>query len=89
MRDLAGRLEDMAVTIKHYPESVDDEQMDQIKGMLREAAEQLGIIDRLLKSDLKYKRTTVDNEPFMQVRLTAELDVDELSRLLEMIAERI
>lgn len=86
MRDLPSRLENMADEIKYRPESVDDMQMDVIRGMLREAAGQLGTIDTLLRSDLQYQRREGE---IADVTLKAEMDMEELSRLLEMIAERI
>ena len=85
-RDLAQRLEEMAGRLKHYQgEHVSWEDVETIRGLLREAASAVGVIHALLAPEkFSYKR--VDGEA-MQVKITTLLDPAEVEMLIPLFAE--
>lgn len=86
MRDLMQRLEEMASTLKHYPhESITWEDADVIRGLLREAASAVGVIQALLGPEkFSYKRIGVET---LQVKITTTLDSAEVEMLIPLFAE--
>ena len=80
------RLEQMASTLKHYPhENVTWEDVDVIRGLLREAASAVGVIHALLGPEkFSYKR--VGGEA-LQVKITAVLGPEEVELLIPLFAE--
>jgi len=85
-RDLAQRLEQMAAMLKHYPhEHVTWEDIDVIRGLLREAASAVGIIHALLGPE-KFSYERVDPE-ILRVKITAVLGAEEVELLIPLFAE--
>lgn len=85
-RDLGQRLTEMAATLKHYPhENVTWEDIDRIRGLLREAASAVGIIHTLLGPEkFSYKRVSSEA---LRVKLTTVLSPEEVEELIPLFAE--
>jgi len=85
-RDLMQRLEQMAATLKHYPhENVTWEDVDVIRGLLREAASAVGVISALLGPEkFSYKRVDGD---VLRVKITTVLSPGEVELLIPLFAE--
>lgn len=86
-RDLMQRLEQMAGFLKHgEPEEITKwENLDQIRGLLREAASAVGVIQALLGPEkFSYKRIGVET---LQVKITTTLDSAEVEMLIPLFAE--
>lgn len=86
-RDLAQRLEQMAGLLKHgeLEEITRWENLDQIRGLLREAASAVGVVRALLGPEkFSYKRVGSEG---MQVKITTLLGPEEVEMLIPLFAE--
>lgn len=85
-RDLMQRLEQMAGMLKHYQgEHVSWEDVETIRGLLREAASAVGVVHALLGPEkFSYKRVGSEG---MQVKITTLLGPEEVEMLIPLFAE--
>ena len=85
-RDLMQRLEQMAGHLKHYQEEhVSWEDVETIRGLLREAASAVGIIHALLGPE-KFSCKRIGPET-TRLKITADLGPEEIEMLIPLFAE--
>ena len=86
MKDLVKRLDEAASTMKYAPESVDWEKHDTMLSLLREAAARVSLLESLVTPlTFSFKR----EDGYADVKLEGQLDLDDVSQFLEVIAENI
>ena len=86
MRDLARRLEEKADLIKHGELGDITDQHDVIRGLLREAAERVSLLETLL-TPMAFSYVRYDDSA--KVKLETEIDMADVGQFLEVLAENV